>query len=146
MSKHFVVCQKRIFVSATRALFLTLDKKIWVFTPHCAYVLWSLWCQESYGTNFGTIWGIYRCWRQEKRILVDFIKMKREKASEYSVFSCDFHQKSQETFFSDELQHPKHAIDPSCKVSKHPFRLVLQADKKIIIIRCVYPKIFQKTW
>ena len=27
MSKHFVVCQKRIFLSATRALFLPRDKK-----------------------------------------------------------------------------------------------------------------------
>ena len=146
MSKHFVVCQKRIFVSATRALFLTLDKKIWVFTPHCAYVLWSLWCQESYGTNFGTIWGIYRCWRQENEFWLILSKWSVRKRQNILCFHVIFIRNLKKLFFSGELQHPKHAIDRSCKVSKHPFRLVVQADKKIIIIRCVYPKIFQKMW
>ena len=34
MSKHFVVCQKRIFLSATRALFLPRDKKIYEFSRY----------------------------------------------------------------------------------------------------------------
>ena len=40
MSKHCVVCQKRIFVSATRALFLTLDKK-YEFSHHIVHMCYD---------------------------------------------------------------------------------------------------------
>ena len=92
MSQHFVIRQKRIFLWSTRALFLTPDENILVSTPCYAYVLCSFGCQESNGTSFRTSRHIYRYWRQEKRILVDFTKMKREKVSEYSVILKAFYQ------------------------------------------------------
>ena len=130
MPKHFVVCQKRILRSATKALFLTRDQNILVFTPHYRYVLWSLWCQESHGTNFRTIRGIYQCSRQENEISLISPKWSVGERQNILQFSHDFHEKCEETFFPGELQNSKHDIYPSCKVSKHPFRLVLQADKK----------------
>ena len=92
MSKHFVIRQKRIFLWVTRTLFLIPDQNILVFTPCHAYVLCSLQCQESNGTSFGTTRHIYHYWRQEKRILVEFTKMKHEKTSEYSVILTAFYQ------------------------------------------------------
>ena len=71
---------------------MTPDENISVSTPCYAYVLCSLGCQKSNGTSFGTTRHIYRYWRQEKRILVDFTKMKREKTSEYSVILTAFYQ------------------------------------------------------
>ena len=82
---------KKDFLAATRTLLLTLDQNIFVYIPYYAYVLCSLGCQESNGTSFGTTRHIYRYWGQEKRILVDFTKMKREKTSEYSVILTAFY-------------------------------------------------------
>ena len=70
---------------------MTPHQNIFVSTPCYAYVLCSLGCQISNGTRFGTIRHICRHWRQEKRILVDFTKMKRQKTSEYSVILTAFY-------------------------------------------------------
>ena len=82
---------KKDFLAATRTLLLTLDQNIFVYISYYGYVLRSLGCQESNSTSFWTIRYIYRCWRQQKRILVDFTKMKRQKTSEYSVILTAFY-------------------------------------------------------
>ena len=47
--------EKKDFRSATGRIWATLDQNIFAFKPYYAYILCSLWYQESNSTNFETI-------------------------------------------------------------------------------------------
>ena len=135
--KHF--SKKSMWLS-----FSTLYHDLFIFITCCNYFLCSLDPGKSIGNNYSITRPTKNILTQEKGIFSIWSKSNVDEAQIYVEISTLFDEILAETFFQLYPENFLYVLWTRCNVLKTPFRPVLHAGKKIMIVRHTNQKIFPK--
>ena len=124
--------------------FSTLYHDLLIFTTCCNYFLCSLDPGKSIGNNYGITRPTKNILTQEKGIFQFDQKVTWMKPKSMSKFRRFLTRFWWQLFFQLYPENFLYVLWVRCNMLKTPFRPVLHAGKKIMIIRCLDRKIFPK--